>query len=76
MIVITPIAGSGTRTQSLGAFKPLIEVDPGRTILHYCVSSLKEHWSSISKYIFICTKDQEKEHGVTAMIQHVFLQWN
>ncbi|WP_240207208.1 hypothetical protein [Vibrio sp. CyArs1] len=66
---IFPIAGNGTRTKTLGKFKPFIEVS-GKTILEWFLISIFENIDSDDDFIFVTTQAFEDEFQVTKMISH------
>lgn len=54
MIWVIPMAGKGSRTQSLGEFKPFIEIK-GHKILSWFISSVKHLIKPENKIVFITT---------------------
>ena len=66
---IFPIAGHGTRTSSLGEYKPLIEIFPQYSILKLCLAGLGSIIQPGDTLVFITTDGQERAHDVTANVQ-------
>ena len=73
---VFPIAGYGTRTSSLGRFKPFVEVYENCTILEICLSGLKELVKHDDKIIFITTKEHEKQNNVNLNISRLMKRMN
>lgn len=71
MIWVFPIAGYGTRTSSLGSYKPFIEIFQNYKILKLCLMGIKNHIKKDDKLIFIASKEQEKEHKVIDNVKSI-----
>jgi len=66
---IFPIAGFGTRTSSLGKYKPFVEPIDGYSILNICLLGLKSLINKDDSLIFITTKPHDEECSVEFNIQ-------
>ena len=73
MIWIFPMAGYGTRTKKYGAFKPLIEICKGYSILKTCLTGIKEMIKIDDEMIFIATIEQNKKHNVMKNIEKLLV---
>ena len=62
---IFPIAGFGTRTKSLGEYKPFVEISSGFSILKACLLGLRSMFKDGDTFTFISTKQHEKDFNVT-----------
>lgn len=71
MIWIFPIAGYGTRTSTLGPYKPFIEVFKNHKILKLCLMGIKNHIKKDDKLVFIASKEQEKKYNVTHNVETI-----
>ena len=71
-----PIAGHGTRTSKLGAYKPLIEIFPKHSILKTCLSGLKSLLNDRDRLFFAFSKDQEKKYQVSENISKILISLN
>jgi hypothetical protein len=71
-----PIAGYGTRTSKMGAYKPLIEILPGHQILKICLSGLKSLFNEGDHLFFAVSKEQEEKHQVSANIGKILATLN
>jgi len=71
MLWIIPIAGNGTRTKSLGEFKPFIEIK-GQAILSWVILSLNSHVLPEDTFIFITTNYFYQKFNVGQKIQGIF----
>ena len=73
MIWILPIAGRGSRTQSLGKFKPFIEVN-GKKIIHWALLGIKHEIREGDQLVFVTTVAFEREYGVKQNLAEILLQ--
>jgi hypothetical protein len=69
MIWIFPIAGYGTRTSTLGSYKPFIEIFENYKILKICLMGIKSHIKKDDKLLFIASREQETQHDVSYNVQ-------
>lgn len=67
---IIPMAGKGTRTQSLGEFKPFIEIN-GHKIIFWFLFSIKRLLKNDDQIIFVTTKYFAKKFKVKKEIQKI-----
>ncbi|MGI5825868.1 MAG: sugar phosphate nucleotidyltransferase [Patescibacteria group bacterium] len=70
MLWVIPIGGKGTRTQSLGEFKPFIEIE-GLKILEWFLISIKKNVSAEDSLIFITTEYYETNFAVKSTIENI-----
>ena len=68
---VFPIAGYGTRTSTLGKYKPLIEIFPNYSILKLCLVGLKSLIRPADRLVFIASRRQELEYFVTQNIKKI-----
>jgi len=73
---IFPIAGHGTRTSSLGGYKPFIEIISNHTILKLCLLGLKSLMKSEDRLVFITSDEQEIKYSVSKNIKTILSQLN
>lgn len=73
---VFPIAGYGTRTKTLGPYKPLIEVYPNHSILKLCLSGLSSLISKDDTIIFIFSRQQENSEQVSSYLHDVLKELN
>jgi hypothetical protein len=73
---VFPIAGHGTRTSSLGRYKPFIEIIPNHTILKLCLLGLKSLIKSKDRLVFITSEEQEIKYSVSKTIKTTLSQLN
>jgi len=66
-----PMAGYGTRTSSLGEYKPFIEVLPNFSILKICLLGLKSQISPNDTLVFISTEEQDSNYGVKENVDKI-----
>lgn len=71
MNFIFPMAGYGTRTSSLGQYKPFIEVLPRLPILKICLMGLKSQILSNDTLIFVSTVEQDLKYDVKKSIDRI-----
>jgi len=76
MIWVFPIAGYGTRTSTLGPYKPFIEIFPNHKILKLCLMGIKNHIQKQDKLVFIASREQEETHKVIKNIQFILNDLN
>lgn len=69
------MAGKGTRTQSLGEFKPFIEIN-GHKILFWFLFSIKRLLKNDDQIIFITTEYFAKKFNVKKEIQKIIKELN
>lgn len=70
MIWIFPMAGRGTRTQALGAFKPFIEVS-GRKVIEWLLTSIRRHIQPEDELVFITTEFFASEYAVESQLASI-----
>jgi hypothetical protein len=70
---IFPIAGHGTRTSSLGKYKPLIEILPNYSTLKLCLLGLRSLVELDDRLVFIASRVQEKDHLVTHSVKKILI---
>ena len=68
---IIPMAGKGTRTQSLGEFKPFIEINKHKIIFWFLLS-IKRFIKENDKIIFITTSYFSKKFNVRSELKKLF----
>ncbi|HOQ03823.1 MAG TPA: NTP transferase domain-containing protein [Anaerohalosphaeraceae bacterium] len=67
MIWIFPMAGRGSRTQTLGAFKPFIEIG-GRKVIEWLLVSIRRHILPEDELVFITTESFAAEYEVESQL--------
>lgn len=72
---IIPMAGKGTRTQSLGEFKPFVEIN-NHKILFWFLLSIKHLIKDKDKIIFITTSYFSKKFNVKLELEKLFSELN
>jgi UDP-N-acetylglucosamine diphosphorylase / glucose-1-phosphate thymidylyltransferase / UDP-N-acetylgalactosamine diphosphorylase / glucosamine-1-phosphate N-acetyltransferase / galactosamine-1-phosphate N-acetyltransferase len=73
---IFPIAGHGTRTSSLGGYKPFIEVFNNYNILKLCLVTLRVMINPDDRIVFIASETQERQYKVRDNIQKLLKEIN
>ena len=71
MIWILPMAGKGTRTNSLGKFKPFIKVN-GKEIIDWFLIGIKNKIKKNDIIFLITTIDYEKKYNFKKKIKLIF----
>ena len=71
---VFPIAGLGTRSSSLGEYKPFVEVFENCSILNIFLSGIREIINSNDRMVFITTEFYEKNHDVESSIRNLLKQ--
>jgi NDP-sugar pyrophosphorylase family protein len=71
MIWVIPIAGKGTRTRSLGEFKPFIEIK-GHKMLMWVLFSIKDKVLPQDTFIFTTTDYFRNKYNLESEIQNIF----
>jgi len=71
MIWVFPIAGYGTRTSTLGSYKPFIEIFKNYKILKICLMGIKSQIKKDDKLVFIASREQEKKYKVIDNIDSI-----
>ncbi len=67
---VFPMAGRGTRTSSLGEFKPFIEIR-GKRMLGWLLACLKDRIHASDTLSFVTTSYFEQVYGATAGIEEI-----
>lgn len=73
---IFPIAGYGTRTSSLGNYKPFVEVMDDYSILRLCLLGLKSIINAEDNLVFITTDFYEQKSNVEHVIRNLIKKMN
>jgi hypothetical protein len=68
---IIPMAGNGSRTKTLGPFKPLIQVR-NQPIVFWAIQGTLPHYKHGDTYTFITTQAFERDHSVQKNIESIF----
>jgi hypothetical protein len=71
---VFPIAGFGTRTSSLGKYKPLIDVFSNHSVLKMCLCGIGGVLNSDDRLIFIASKQQEEDFDVSRNIRKILME--
>ena len=73
MIWIFPMAGSGTRTQKFGKFKPFIEIN-GKKIIHWALLGIKHEIQEDDQIVFTTTVAFESDYQVKQVLGEILAQ--
>lgn len=75
MIWVMPIGGKGLRTQSLGEFKPFVEIR-GRKLISWVICSIKDKITPNDSFIFITTEYFAEKFNVKTEIENILHSYN